>query len=186
RNRDTDAGIRPQQFLENEDVREKVRPGSAVLLRHANAHQAELGQLGEKLAWKTVLPIPGRRVRLDLGARELACDRLDLALLRRELEIHRRRYYLPPSRAPVRGRTDSGQAAASSRRISRRCDSRSTKASTIAGSNWRPRCVRISVRATCQLIARLYGRSLVIASRASATVKMRAPRGIRSRATPSG
>ena len=28
-------------------------------------------------------------MRLDLVARELACERLDLALFRRELEVHR-------------------------------------------------------------------------------------------------
>src|SRR5205085_2187657 len=36
------------------------------------------------------------------------CDRLDLALLRRELEIHRRRYYLPPRAFPRATRDSRG------------------------------------------------------------------------------
>jgi len=35
-----------------------------------------------------MLPVPLRGVRLDLGLRELAGQRLDLALIRREIEIH--------------------------------------------------------------------------------------------------
>jgi hypothetical protein len=33
-------------------------------------------------------PVPGRRVRVDLGACEVACKRLNLSLILRELEVH--------------------------------------------------------------------------------------------------
>jgi len=38
-------------------------------------------------------------MRLDLGPGNVARERLDLALIRRQLEVHRRRYYLAPSSA---------------------------------------------------------------------------------------
>ena len=90
RDRDADARVRARQLLEREDVREEVGPRPAVLLRHAHAQQPELGQLREQLAREAVRPVPLRRVRRDLGGRELARQRLDLALIRRELEVHAR------------------------------------------------------------------------------------------------
>jgi hypothetical protein len=49
---------------------------------------SELGELREQLAREAVLAVPLGRVRLDLGVREVARQRLDLALLRAELEVH--------------------------------------------------------------------------------------------------
>ncbi len=86
--RHADAGVRARELLEHQDVREEARAGTAVLLRHADAHQAELAERSEQLAWKPVRAIPLGGVRLDLGPREVAGERLDLALLRRELEVH--------------------------------------------------------------------------------------------------
>ena len=82
------AGVRPGDLLEDEDVRDEVRARAAVLLRDAHAHQAELGELAEDLLREVVLAIPLRRVRLDLGRSEVARDRLDVPLLRSELEVH--------------------------------------------------------------------------------------------------
>ena len=64
--------------------------------------------------------------------------------------------------------------------------SRARNASTTAGSNCRPDCSSSSRPAAAQLIARRYGRSLVIASSASATAKIRAADGISLPRTPSG
>ena len=44
--------------------------------------------VSEDVAWEVVLAIPGGRVRLDLGADEVARERLDLLLLGSELEVH--------------------------------------------------------------------------------------------------
>lgn len=55
---------------------------------------------------------------------------------------------------------------------------RRVKASTMPGSNWRPLCALISSAAAGQGSAVRYGRSLVMASSASATAKIRAPIGM--------
>ena len=88
RDGDADAGVGARQLLEHEDVRHEVRARAAVLLRHADAHQPQLAELPEQLARKAVVAVPLRRVRLDLRVRELARQRLDLLLLRRQLEVH--------------------------------------------------------------------------------------------------
>jgi hypothetical protein len=87
RDRDTDAGVRARQLLEHEDVGEEIGAGAAVLLGHANTHQPELGQLAEQLAGEAVVAIPLRGVRVDLLCAEVARQRLDLALLRSQLEV---------------------------------------------------------------------------------------------------
>ena len=86
--RDPHAGVAARELLEHEDVGDEVGACAAVLLRHADAHQPELGELREELAREVVLAIPLGRVRFDLGAHKVAGQRLDLLLLRRELEIH--------------------------------------------------------------------------------------------------
>src|SRR5204862_2479193 len=88
RHRHADAGIRARELLEHEHIREEVRTGAAVLLRDADAHQSGLGQLPEELAREPLLPVPLRGVRLDLRLRELARQRLDLALLGRQAQVH--------------------------------------------------------------------------------------------------
>ena len=88
RDRDADAGVRARELLEHEHVREEVRAGAAVLLGHADAEQPELGELPEQRRRERVRPVPLGRVRGDLGGGELARERLDLALIRRELEVH--------------------------------------------------------------------------------------------------
>jgi hypothetical protein len=87
RDGDADACIRTRQFLEHEDVRQEVGTGPAVLLGHADSHQTELGDLAEELAREAVIAIPLRGVGLDLLRAELARQRLDLALLRIQLEV---------------------------------------------------------------------------------------------------
>ena len=92
---DADAGIRARELLEDEDVGEEVGAGAAELRRNADAHQPELGELPVQLGGEAVLPVPGGRVRLDLGLRDLPRERLDLPLVGRELEVHRGRVYRP-------------------------------------------------------------------------------------------
>jgi hypothetical protein len=84
---DADTGVRARQLLEHEDVSEEVGSRTAVFLGHADSHQAELGQLTEQLAREAVVAIPVGGVGLDLLGAEIARQRLDLALLRSELEV---------------------------------------------------------------------------------------------------
>jgi hypothetical protein len=88
RKRHAHARVGAGQLLEHEDVREEVGAGPAVLLRYADAEQADLAQLAQQLARERVRPIPLRGVRGDLGVGDLAGQRLDLQLLRREVEVH--------------------------------------------------------------------------------------------------
>ncbi len=83
-----DARVAARELLEHEDVRDEVGARAAVLLRHADAHEAELGELRVDVGWEVVLAVPLGRVRLDLGAHEVARERLDLPLLGREVEVH--------------------------------------------------------------------------------------------------
>ena len=66
----------------------KSAPAPPYSSGHADAHQPELGELAEELLREAVLAVPLGRVRLDLGLRELARERLDLPLLGGELEVH--------------------------------------------------------------------------------------------------
>ena len=86
---DADPGVGARELLQHEDVREEVGPRAAVLLGHADAHQAELAKLREELGREAVLAIPRGRVRNDLGLGDLARERLDLALVLAEREVHR-------------------------------------------------------------------------------------------------
>ena len=92
RDGDADARVGARELLEHEDVGEEVGAGAAVLLRHADAHQAELGELREDLAREAMLAIPLGGVRLDLLPREVAGQRLDLLLLRRRARSPRADY----------------------------------------------------------------------------------------------
>jgi len=78
---DADTGVRPRELLEHEDVGEEVCARAAVLVRHADAHQPEPGELAEDLLREAVLAVPLGGVRFDLGGREVARERLDLFLL---------------------------------------------------------------------------------------------------------
>ena len=92
RHRDADACVGTRELLEDEDVRNEVGAGATVLLRHARAHEAELGELSEEIAREAVLSVPLGRVRLDLRTREVARKSLHLFLLRRRLEVHEQDY----------------------------------------------------------------------------------------------
>ena len=87
---DTDAGIGARELLQHEHVGDEVRSGAAELLGDADAHQAELAQLREELAGEAVLAVPLGCVRRDLRLRDLTGERLDLALLVGEREVHGR------------------------------------------------------------------------------------------------
>jgi len=110
-----DTGVAARQLLEDEDVREEVRARPAVLLRHADAEEAEIGELREHLAREPVRAIPLGCVGLDLRPRQLPRDGLDLALLRRELELHARQT-TPGGRTPVRPAISLPAPACSRRR----------------------------------------------------------------------
>ena len=99
RDGDTDPRVRARQLFKNQNVGEEVGACARIFLRHAGSHQPQLGQLPEELLRKMVLAVPLGRVRLDLGGRELPGQRLDLTLLRGQLEVHGRRLdgCVPPS-----------------------------------------------------------------------------------------
>src|SRR2546421_237095 len=71
------AGVAARELRDDEQVGEEAGAAPAVLLRDADAHEPELGELREDVAWEVVLAIPGGRARLDLGADEVARERLD-------------------------------------------------------------------------------------------------------------
>ena len=98
-----DPRVGARELLEHEDVREEVRARTAVLLRHADAHQPKRGEPRVELPREGVLPVPLGRVRLDLGLGELAREGLDLALLRAQVEIHRMREYRDAVRRLILG-----------------------------------------------------------------------------------
>ncbi len=81
--------IRAGELLENQDVREEVRPRSAVLLGDAHPHEAELRELRIEVVGEAMVAIPCGRIRDDLRERELSREALDLALVRGQLEVHR-------------------------------------------------------------------------------------------------
>src|ERR1700750_2830832 len=70
-----------------------------MFLGDAGAHQPERGELREDVAGEAVLAIPLARVGDDLREREVARQLLDLALFRRELEVHRARV-IPAAAGP--------------------------------------------------------------------------------------
>src|SRR6266542_7141167 len=76
-------------LLQHEDVGEEVRACSPVFLGHARTHQPELRQLAKKFARKLVSTVPFRRMRIDLRPHKLTCERLYLALILRQLKVHR-------------------------------------------------------------------------------------------------
>ena len=90
RDRDAHARVRARELLEHEDVGKEVGSGAAVFLGHADSHQAELGELAEQLTREAVVAIPLGGVGLDLLGAEIARERLDLALLRIQLEVQAR------------------------------------------------------------------------------------------------
>ena len=90
--RDADAGVGARQLLEHEHVGEEVGAGAAVLLRDADAHQAEVAEVGEQRARERVLAVPLGGVRRDPLGGEARREVADLALLGGQLvQAHRRR-----------------------------------------------------------------------------------------------
>ena len=75
RNRDTDTRVGTRELLQHDDVGEEVGAGAAVLLRHAHAHQAELGELREDVPREPLLAVPLGGVRLDLLPGEIPGQR---------------------------------------------------------------------------------------------------------------
>src|SRR5436190_7444180 len=94
---DTDPRIRSRQLFEHENVREEVGARAAVFIGHADTKQPELGQRAEQLARKAVLAVPIGSMRLDPLCGEISCERLYLALLGVQLEVHLASPRLPPA-----------------------------------------------------------------------------------------
>src|SRR4051812_1004045 len=79
--RDAHAGVGAGELLEDEDVAEEVGAGAADVLRDADAHEAELAELGEDVLGEAVLAVPLGRVRRDDLVGEPRGQRADLVLL---------------------------------------------------------------------------------------------------------
>ena len=129
-----DAGVGARELLEHEHVGEEVGARAAVLLGHADAHQAELAELGEQLAREDVVAIPLRRVRGDLLVGEPAREVADLLLLVRQLAHARARVTATPP--PTAAAATAAPAKRSRRRSKRRISqpsSRATRASVLSG-----------------------------------------------------
>ena len=88
RDRDADPRVAPRQLLEHEDVRDEVGAGPAVLLGHADAEEAELTERAQQLPREAVRAVPRGGLGDDPLVRELARERLDLALVGCRLEVH--------------------------------------------------------------------------------------------------
>src|SRR4051794_4337579 len=93
---DVDAERRPQprvaarDLLHGEDVGQVVGARAAVLGGDADAQQPELAHVAQRLDWKAVLAVPGRRLRRHLVVGEAPREVADLALLVGQLvEAHR-------------------------------------------------------------------------------------------------
>ena len=67
--RDRDGGVDPRQLLDRDRVRERVGAGAAVLLRDRDAHQPELGHLGDELVREALLAVELGGERRDALAR---------------------------------------------------------------------------------------------------------------------
>ena len=63
--------------------------GAAVLGGKLNAHQAEVGQLGQQLRWKVLRFVPLPDVRLDFGFGKLANAATQQRLVVGQTKVHR-------------------------------------------------------------------------------------------------
>ena len=89
RDRHADARVAARELLEHDDVRDEVGARAAVLLRHADAHQSQLGELREDArAGKRCSRSHSAACGAISRAHEVARERLDLLLLRRQVEVH--------------------------------------------------------------------------------------------------
>ena len=87
RDRDRDGGVDARQLLDCDRVRDRVAAGAAVLLGDRQAHQPQLGELGDELVREAVLAVELLGDRRDLRLGELADGAADQLLLVRELEV---------------------------------------------------------------------------------------------------
>ena len=91
RDGDADAGVGARELLEHEDVRDEVGTRTAVLLGNADARAARARRaLRAARAGNRASRSHSAACGSISAARELARDRLDLPLLRRQLEVHAR------------------------------------------------------------------------------------------------
>src|SRR5437879_7798165 len=84
-------------LLEREQVGDAVEPHPVVLLGRAHAEEPEPAELVDHVAGEVRPPVPFRRERLDLGAREFA-RQLDDLTLRFRSEEHKSALQSPMER----------------------------------------------------------------------------------------
>ena len=87
---DADTGVGARKLLEHERVRDEVGAGAAELSGTQTPSSPSSASCAKSSRGKRCVAVPLGGVRIDLGARELAGERLDLALLRPQLELHAR------------------------------------------------------------------------------------------------
>ena len=80
--------VDPRQLLDRDRVRERVPAAAAVLLGDRDAHQPELGHLGDELVGEAVLAVELLGDRRDLLVGERADGVADQLVLGGEVEVH--------------------------------------------------------------------------------------------------
>src|SRR6266852_1344149 len=180
---DVDPEARQAEDAVGEVTVQPLREGFLLILRH-DGEDHRLALLGRQ-----VLPLErdqlardaehGRKADLEVDVGRIPLDRRAENFL--ELDHGRDSF-----RTTLPRRDRPRQLMAWPRSSSRLGRGRARNVATTVGSKWVPAQRSISARAAETGMAREYGRSYVMASKASATAKIRAPSGMSSPRSPSG
>ncbi len=90
RDGDCHGRVHAGQLLDRDRVGERVGACAAVFLGDGNAHQPELGELGDEVVREAALPVELLGDRRDSIACERADRVADQLVLGREVEVHGR------------------------------------------------------------------------------------------------
>jgi hypothetical protein len=93
--RDRHRGIDAGEFLDRDRVRERVAAGATPFLRKRNAHEAELGHLGDEVVGEAMLAVELVGNGRDAVPSELAHGAPDELVLFGEVEVN----FFPPPRS---------------------------------------------------------------------------------------
>ncbi len=88
RHRDRHGRVDARQLLDRNRIRDSVGAGAAVLLRDRDAHQPQVGQLGDELVREALLTVELLRDRRDARLRELAHRAAEQLLLVAQVVVH--------------------------------------------------------------------------------------------------
>ena len=91
RHRDGDRRVDAGQLLDRDGIRESVAAAAFVLLRNRDAHEPQLGKLGDDVVGKAMLAVELLRDRRDAPLREIAHGAAEQLVLFGKIEIHEER-----------------------------------------------------------------------------------------------